>query len=306
MIDQLALLVLALALAAGLVTITVSAVLAQTRRVAFFRAFQANILLFNLLLLLGLAVRYSALHLGEPGSRLALAVTASMSLLKVGWLYAFAVMCRALLGREVGRGFVRRFLLAAAMLFALFAGFLVAAGVTGRAGLATLGLELIEVVVLGGVVAAATHLALRSRSLPAGPRRRSLAVFGFLHLALFLVICASLVAGWLLGPGRTGTLGLLNGSLMIAYNLLPLLWIVRYLPPELASPAAGAETHGLTAREREIVELIRTGKTNQEIADRLFISLATVKDHNYNIFRKTGVRNRVELANLFRGTESEP
>jgi DNA-binding CsgD family transcriptional regulator len=305
-IDQLALLVLALALAAGLVTITVSAVLAQTRRVAFFRAFQANILLFNLLLLVGLAVRYSVLHLGEPGSRLALAVTASMSLLKVGWLYAFAVMCRALLGRQVDRGFVRRFLLAAAALFALLAGFLVAAGLSDRGALATIGLGLVEVAVLGGVVAAAAHLALRSRSLPAGPRRRSLAVFGLLHLALFLVICASLVAGWLPGPGRTGMLGLLNGSLMIAYNLLPLIWIVRYLPPEVASPTAGAETYGLTAREREIVELIRAGKTNQEIADRLFISLATVKDHNYNIFRKTGVRNRVELANLFRGAESGP
>jgi hypothetical protein len=46
--------------------------------------------------------------------------------------------------------------------------------------------------------------------------------------------------------------------------------------------------------------LIQSGKTNQEIADQLFISLATVKDHNHNIFRKCGVRNRLELSNLFR------
>ena len=53
-------------------------------------------------------------------------------------------------------------------------------------------------------------------------------------------------------------------------------------------------------RAREIIELIGEGRTNQEIAVKLFISVATVKDHNSNIFKKTGVRNRVELANLFR------
>ena len=38
---------------------------------------------------------------------------------------------------------------------------------------------------------------------------------------------------------------------------------------------------------------------NQEIADKLFISVATVKDHNHNIFKKCGTRNRLELASLF-------
>ena len=59
------------------------------------------------------------------------------------------------------------------------------------------------------------------------------------------------------------------------------------------------ELLGITKREREIVMLIKAGKTNQEIADELFISVATVKDHNHNLFRKSGVRNRLELANLF-------
>jgi DNA-binding CsgD family transcriptional regulator len=305
-IDQLALLVLALALAAGLVTITVSAVLAQTRRVAFFRAFQANILLFNLLVLLGLAVRYSVLHLGEPGSRLALTVTALMSVLKVGWLYAFALMCRALVGEESGHAFARRFLQAAAVLFAVFAVFLIVAAATEGTAPARAGLGLVEVVVLGGVVVAAARLACRSRALPSGPRRRSLAVFGYLHLALFLVIALSLITAWTLGGERAAPLTLLNSSLMIAYNGLPLFWIFRYLPPEAASIADGPDRYGLTEREREVVELIRAGKTNQEIAGELFISVATVKDHNYNIFRKTGVRNRVELTNLFRESGNNP
>ena len=57
----------------------------------------------------------------------------------------------------------------------------------------------------------------------------------------------------------------------------------------------------LDALEKVVfIMLIQAGKTNQEIADELFISVATVKDHNHNLFRKCGVRNRVELANLFR------
>lgn len=46
-------------------------------------------------------------------------------------------------------------------------------------------------------------------------------------------------------------------------------------------------------------ELIVGGKTNKEIADELFISLQTVKDHVYRIFKKTNVKNRVHLVNLF-------
>jgi DNA-binding CsgD family transcriptional regulator len=54
----------------------------------------------------------------------------------------------------------------------------------------------------------------------------------------------------------------------------------------------------ITKREMEVIELICQGKTNKEIADRLFISVETVKDHNYKIFQKTGVKNRIQLVNL--------
>lgn len=56
--------------------------------------------------------------------------------------------------------------------------------------------------------------------------------------------------------------------------------------------------YGLTRREREIFELIREGKTNGQIAQHLFISLQTVKDHVYHLFQKTGVSNRVQLISL--------
>ena len=49
---------------------------------------------------------------------------------------------------------------------------------------------------------------------------------------------------------------------------------------------------GLTGRERELVLLLRDGLTNKEIADRLSISVATVRTHFENIFEKLGVHTR--------------
>ena len=65
--------------------------------------------------------------------------------------------------------------------------------------------------------------------------------------------------------------------------------------------AAIAVDFRLSKRETEIALLVWQGKTNREISKALFISLQTVKDHIYRIFRKTGARNRVELTNARRG-----
>ncbi len=50
----------------------------------------------------------------------------------------------------------------------------------------------------------------------------------------------------------------------------------------------------LTAREIEVLRLICQGLSNQEIADRLVVTLNTVKKHNYSIFQKLGVPNRAQ------------
>ncbi len=54
----------------------------------------------------------------------------------------------------------------------------------------------------------------------------------------------------------------------------------------------------LTPREREIVDLLCTGLSKKEIADRLFISPATVVTHVKNIYRKLGINKVSELAML--------
>jgi len=53
----------------------------------------------------------------------------------------------------------------------------------------------------------------------------------------------------------------------------------------------------LSSREMEIIELVASGLTNQEIAQKLTISKRTVDNHVSNMFTKTGSKNRVALLN---------
>jgi LuxR family maltose regulon positive regulatory protein len=62
------------------------------------------------------------------------------------------------------------------------------------------------------------------------------------------------------------------------------------------APGAGALPEPLSAREREVLELIAAGLTNREIAETLSISPETVKKHTGSIYGKLGVRSRTEAA----------
>ncbi|WP_314172971.1 response regulator transcription factor [Streptomyces winkii] len=65
------------------------------------------------------------------------------------------------------------------------------------------------------------------------------------------------------------------------------------------SPGPGgrrAPAELLTPRELEVVRLVARGRTNEELADELYVTLATVKTHLANAQRKLSARNRVEIA----------
>jgi len=87
----------------------------------------------------------------------------------------------------------------------------------------------------------------------------------------------------------------------------------RVTPLTVESPAAinthaapnSSLTVGLSARELEIMEWVRKGKTNQEIALILQISLFTVKNHLQRIFRKLDVLNRAQAVGKFNGEHSD-
>src|SRR5882724_1975090 len=67
-------------------------------------------------------------------------------------------------------------------------------------------------------------------------------------------------------------------------------------PPVQAAAPRERERSPLSQREREIVALVAQGFKNKEMAEKMFISEQTVKNHLHNIFDKLGVSDRLELA----------
>jgi DNA-binding CsgD family transcriptional regulator len=144
-------------------------------------------------------------------------------------------------------------------------------------------------------------------------RRKALKAYWFLLIGLITVIIILILLS------NTGLLeitryNLVTGFMILVMNAIPVLYLRWFAAKFRGGPAAEArisadatglfERYNISPREQEIVGLICRGKTNGEIADELFISLQTVKDHVYRIYRKTGVKNRVQLVTLFMRRDS--
>ena len=73
----------------------------------------------------------------------------------------------------------------------------------------------------------------------------------------------------------------------------------RYLNPGLGAALAGPSPEDrldvLSNREREVLELLALGHTNQEISEQLHLGVRTVESHRSHIMSKLGTRTRAEL-----------
>ncbi|WP_018215181.1 response regulator transcription factor [Salinispora vitiensis] len=83
-----------------------------------------------------------------------------------------------------------------------------------------------------------------------------------------------------------------NGDAMVSPSIT--LRLLNHL--NATAPPPGTREIPLSDRELEVVRAIALGRTNQQIAAELFISLSTVKSHNSTIQSKLGVGNRVGIA----------
>jgi DNA-binding CsgD family transcriptional regulator len=68
--------------------------------------------------------------------------------------------------------------------------------------------------------------------------------------------------------------------------------------PALAAMGAPVEAPPLTARECEILHLVASGLQNKEVAQKLDLSLATVRNHVHNILDKLAVHSKLEAVSL--------
>jgi DNA-binding NarL/FixJ family response regulator len=73
---------------------------------------------------------------------------------------------------------------------------------------------------------------------------------------------------------------------------------LHVLPKNGAGPTAPMGPELLTPREADVLDHLRQGRSNAEIALALHVSIETVRTHRRNIYRKLGVRTRRELAGL--------
>jgi DNA-binding NarL/FixJ family response regulator len=71
--------------------------------------------------------------------------------------------------------------------------------------------------------------------------------------------------------------------------------IARFAGPPAARPSSQPRLAVLTAREREVVGWVAAGLSNDEIADRLVLSPATIRTHLSRAMAKTQARDRAQL-----------
>jgi DNA-binding NarL/FixJ family response regulator len=72
--------------------------------------------------------------------------------------------------------------------------------------------------------------------------------------------------------------------------------LLRYILSQNENPTIGE----LSARQREILDLVVEGLSNAEIAGRLYLSESTIKQHLRAVYKELGVRNRTEAAKMMR------
>jgi DNA-binding NarL/FixJ family response regulator len=88
-----------------------------------------------------------------------------------------------------------------------------------------------------------------------------------------------------------------GGEALLAPNVTRRL-IAEFAARSRPVPAAPGGFDQLTAREREVVQLVASGLSNEQIADRLFVSASTAKTHVARAMQKLSARDRAQLVVL--------
>lgn len=90
------------------------------------------------------------------------------------------------------------------------------------------------------------------------------------------------------------------------WNGVSIYWVIKYLKEFIPEKQQNIKElsrefyskYKITNREQEVIELLIKGCSYKEISEQLVVSLSTVKTHIRNIYKKTDVKNKIELINM--------
>lgn len=161
-------------------------------------------------------------------------------------------------------------------------------------------LAFLDAQLVSTIAVAVAVLAYKAPSLKRKDHRNSLIAFVAVSAAFLVLLSLDMLIERLHIEALKPLDGLSLPAYLIVLNAGIFAYASSYLGAEALSRSGkltdSCKTRfGLTPREAEIIEILLGGRTNQEIADALFISRKTVENHLYNVFQKMGVANRVQL-----------
>ncbi|MFC2142337.1 LuxR C-terminal-related transcriptional regulator [Acidobacteriota bacterium] len=308
--DHILLLAYLVALMVGVAAAVTAQMYSRTYRYTFLRFLVRYIIFLNLALFIYFLSTYMTVSSAFPDlheeDSVLLAILFLVAIgVWVGCVHSFIHLTCGLRGRDVPGKVVRLF-----QIGLILVGVMCVAGVTtfvhtgsnrwtagtyiGVIGVTTL-------VFFSGVIGLLRHRDLEQKA----ARRRAIRAYGWLHAAAYgIFFTAPFLA---MGTPKI----VVQFAALVSLNLAPLVWLrrfflrdyVSFLGDEARPPLdAVVRKHEISAREREVMELILEGKSNQEIEKMLFISYNTVKNHIYSIYRKLGVKSRGQMIHLVLGS----
>ncbi|HCS19091.1 MAG TPA: helix-turn-helix transcriptional regulator [Bacteroidetes bacterium] len=138
-------------------------------------------------------------------------------------------------------------------------------------------------------------------------RNKEYLIYG-ISMALVLFLLKMLVAHFIVYNYR---LDFFIGSIAIVFTVLGVWLALKLMKPKVETRIVEKEVYvtdpdsipidhaeiarlGISKRELEVLQLISDGLSNEEIAEKLFISLNTVKTHSSTLFQKLDVKRRTQ------------
>lgn len=302
-----------LSVLAGLLAVCLGAVsIAFARRLRalhpypYLDAYFRYIVVLNISVLLSLVLHYLLVNVlagWDPFGRVLVvfAVNTAGFFVAVLMTYYYLLFTKRVVGRELPRAVKKLFppLIAAA---SLAYGSALAVYVLASDPRPFLAVHYAMISLLAAVSLVFTYILYRSASgLVERPKVRTLRVVCSAYALLF---CGQAAMLFLPIP----FLRLASAAMLLALNVVPVLFLGRFLgerrreamvKPEVRERLDGFyNKYALSKREREVIELILAGRSNDQIKDQLFISVHTVKRHISNIFIKLNVESRPQLYHL--------